>query len=127
MMKQAPSAKHGKHDKKNHRKHATNDKDFKLFNMINQTPEMAARTAANVGYRQMFLNQQHAINARAEASRLTSYLTDTRMARRDDRYKDYVERKNEGYKQRLASIIAPMVTRKEEPKPIIGGEGTYRD
>ena len=56
-MKQAPSAKHGKHYKKNHRKHATNDKDFKLFNMINQTPEMAARTAANVDYRQMFSTQ----------------------------------------------------------------------
>jgi len=125
MMKQAPSAKHGKHYKKHMRKHATNDKDFKLFNMINQTPEMAARTAANVGYRQMFLNQQHAINAKAEVSRLSGYLMDTRNARRDDRYKNYSERKNEGYAKQLAGILGPMVSK--ESKPIIGAEGTYKD
>ena len=86
-MRQAPSAKHDKHYKKNQRIQANNDKDFKLFNMINQTPEMAARTAANVGYRQMFLNQQQTLNAKAELSRLFGYLHDTRLARRDDRYK----------------------------------------
>jgi hypothetical protein len=127
MMKQAPSAKHGKHYKKHMRKHATNDKDFRLFNMINQTPEMAARTAANVGYRQMFLSQQHALNAKAEVSRLSGYLMNTGNARRDDRCKDYTERKNEGYAHRLATILGPMVSKTYESKPIIGAEGTYKD
>ena len=127
-MRQAPSAKHGKHYKRNHRKHATNDKDFKLFNMINQTPEMAARTAANVGYRQMFLNQQQALNAKAEMSRLFGYLHDTRLARRDDRYKEYNERKNEGYTKLIAEKLSPFINRKvDEIKPLIGAEGTYRD
>ena len=77
------------------------------------------------GIGKCFLNQQHAINAKAEVSRLSGYLMDTRNARRDDRYKNYSERKNEGYAKQLAGILGPMVSK--ESKPIIGAEGTYKD
>jgi hypothetical protein len=55
-------------------------------------------------------------------------LHDTRLARRDDRYKEYNERKNEGYTKLIAEKLSPFVNKPvDESKPLIGAVGTYKD
>jgi hypothetical protein len=113
LKQQAPSARHGKQYKKHHQRRATNEKDFKLMNIVNQTPAMAQRVAANVAHRENFLKQQQSVNNRGEVSRLYGYLNETSIGRRDDEYKG-----------RMASLLNQMG--EKSPKPIIGPEGTYR-